>query len=181
MHRVLFATVAIVLPALSAVAADPLPQVLLRTNKGDIVVELYEDEAPNTVASFVSLVEKRFYNGLKFHRVIPGFMAQGGDPKGTGEGGPGYEIDCECTLPGSHNHARGVLSMAHAGKNTGGSQFFITFVATPHLDGMHTVFGHVVQGMDVVDKLANGDTIVEARVLRKRNHEYVPKTHPPRR
>lgn len=160
---------------------EKLPQVLLKTSKGDILLELYEDEAPNTVANFVSLVEKGFYDGLKFHRVIEGFMAQGGDPKGTGSGGPGYTIACECTRPDHRKHERGVISMAHRGPDTGGSQFFITLDATPHLDGKHTVFGHVIKGMDVVDKLnitgpgVKPDVIEKATVKQKRNHEYKPK------
>jgi len=155
-------------------AKEKLPQVLLKTSKGDILLELYEDEAPNTVANFVNLVEKGFYDGLKFHRVIAGFMAQGGDPKGNGTGGPGYHIKCECTRKDHHKHERGVISMAHAGPNTGGSQFFITFEATPHLDGKHTVFGHVIKGLDVVDKLKQGDVIEKATVKQKRDHEYKP-------
>lgn len=170
----------------SAKAAEELPQVLLKTSKGDVLIELYEDEAPNTVANFVSLVERGFYNGIIFHRVIDGFMAQGGDPTGTGTGGPGYEIDCECQNPNARRHQRGTLSMAHAGPNTGGSQFFLTFVPTAHLDGKHTVFGQVIQGMENVDKFVRrdprvggeSDKIIEAKVVRKRNHEYKPKTHP---
>ena len=172
--------VAAALPSLPLSADEKddakLPQVLLKTNKGEIVLELYEDEAPNTVANFISLVEKKFYDGLKFHRVIEGFMAQGGDPTGTGSGGPGYRIKCECGRKDHRKHARGVLSMAHAGKDTGGSQFFITFDKTPHLDGKHTVFGHVIKGMDVVDKLRKGDVIQEATVVSKRDHEYQPET-----
>lgn len=161
---------------------EKLPQVLLKTSKGDVLLELYEDEAPNTVANFISLVEKGFYDGLKFHRVIEGFMAQGGDPKGTGSGGPGYTIPCECTRPDHRKHERGVISMAHRGRDTGGSQFYITFQATPHLDGKHTVFGHVIKGMDVIDKLTitgpgvKPDVIEKATVKQKRNHEYKPKT-----
>jgi cyclophilin family peptidyl-prolyl cis-trans isomerase len=166
---------------------DDLPQVLLKTSKGDVVIELYEDEAPNTVANFVSLVEDKFYDGLTFHRVIEGFMAQGGCPKGTGSGGPGYAIACECNQKNARKHGRGSLSMAHAGKDTGGSQFFITFDATPHLDGKHTVFGKVIKGMDVVDKFSRTDSggkpdkILEAKILNKRDHEYKPKTLPSRR
>ncbi|HEV7226497.1 MAG TPA: peptidylprolyl isomerase [Pirellulales bacterium] len=166
---------------------NDLPQVLLKTSKGDVVIELYEDEAPNTVANFVSLVEQKFYDGLTFHRVIDGFMAQGGCPKGTGSGGPGYAIACECRQKNARKHGRGSLSMAHAGKDTGGSQFFITFDATPHLDGKHTVFGKVIKGMDVVDKFsrtdsgAKPDKILEAKILRKRDHEYKPDTLPSRR
>jgi cyclophilin family peptidyl-prolyl cis-trans isomerase len=164
--------------------ADDLPRVKLSTSKGDIVVELFENEAPNTVANFVSLVEKGFYDGRKFHRVIPGFMAQGGCPRGDGTGGPGYTIDCETQAENARKHFRGTLSMAHAGPNTGGSQFFITFVPTPHLDGGHTVFGRVVEGMDVLAKiqrtegtakLGSPDKIEKAEVLRKRDHQYVPK------
>jgi cyclophilin family peptidyl-prolyl cis-trans isomerase len=165
--------------------------VTITTSKGDIVVELFEDAAPNTVANFISLVEKGFYDGTPFHRVIGGFMAQGGDPTGTGAGGPGHVIDCECDLPGARKHFLGSLSMAHAGKNTGGSQFFLTFRPTEHLDGKHTVFGRVIQGFDVLPKLARTqrqdgtpipglepDTIVKAKVLRKRDHAYEPKTSP---
>jgi len=161
--------------------ADDLPRVKLTTNKGDITLELFENEAPNTVANFIELVEKGFYNGLKFHRVIDGFMAQGGDPKGDGTGGPGYSIACECYEENHRNHFTGSLSMAHAGRDTGGSQFFITFGPTPHLDGKHTVFGRVIDGMDVVNNLQirdpsegqpDADTIIEATVIRKRDHEY---------
>ena len=112
----------------------------MKTSEGDIEIELFENEAPNTVLNFITLVDKGFYNGLKFHRVLPGFMAQGGDPKGDGTGGPGYTIPCECYQPDHRLHFRGSLSMAHAGRDTGGSQFFLTFVPTQHLDGMHTGF-----------------------------------------
>jgi peptidyl-prolyl cis-trans isomerase B (cyclophilin B) len=154
---------------------DKLPQVLLKTNKGEILLELYEDQAPNTVANFVSLAEKGFYDKTKFHRVIPNFMAQGGDPKGNGSGGPGYRIKCECFRKDHKLHERGVISMAHTEeKDTGGSQFFITFKEQPHLDGVHTVFGHVIKGMDVVDKLKQGDVVEKATVEQKRDHEYKP-------
>lgn len=171
-------------------AADDRPRVTITTSKGDIVVELFEDDAPNTVANFVNLVEKGFYDGTPFHRVIAGFMAQGGDPTGTGSGGPGHAIECECELPTARKHFLGSLSMAHAGKNTGGSQFFLTFRPTEHLDGRHTVFGRVVEGFEVLPKLARTqvedkpvegvtpDTIVKATMLRKRDHAYTPKTLP---
>jgi cyclophilin family peptidyl-prolyl cis-trans isomerase len=172
-------------------AADDRPRVTITTSKGDIVIELFEDEAPNTVANFVSLVEKGFYDDTPFHRVIGGFMAQGGDPTGTGSGGPGYAIDCECELPAARKHFLGSLSMAHGGKNTGGSQFFLTVRPTEHLDGRHTVFGRVIEGFEVLPKLARTqnqegkpipglepDTIVKAKVLRKRDHAYEPKTSP---
>ena len=165
--------------------ADDLPRVLLTTNKGEIELELFENEAPNTVANFVSLVDKGYYDGLTFHRVIPGFMAQGGCPDGTGGGGPGYKIPCECHQPNYRRHFRGTLSMAHAGRDTGGSQFFITFTPTRHLDGKHTAFGRVIRGMEVLSEIQRrnpqdpnappADKILEAKMLRKRPHEYVPK------
>ncbi len=165
--------------------ADDLPRVAMKTSKGDLEIELFENEAPNTVANFISLVEKGFYNGTPFHRVLPQFMAQGGDPTGTGGGGPGYTIPCECHQPNARVHFRGSLSMAHAGRDTGGSQFFLTFRPTHHLDGQHTVFGRVIKGFDVLAKLQRRDPerpegpepdkIVEAKVLRKRNHPYEPK------
>ena len=168
--------------------ADDLPRVKITTTKGDVTVELFENEAPNTVANFISLVEKGFYDGTPFHRVIGGFMAQGGDPTGTGTSGPGYAIECEVGKPGARKHFLGTLSMAHAGPNTGGSQFFLTFRPTEHLDGKHTVFGRVIEGFDVLPKItrtegdaASGappDKIVKAVVLRKRSHAYEPKTLP---
>ena len=152
---------------------EPLPQVTLETTQGKIVLELAEDDAPNTVANFISLAEKGFYNGLSFHRVIPDFMIQGGCPQGTGTGGPGYVIADEFSP--RLKHARGVISMANAGPNSGGSQFFITHVETPWLDGKHAIFGKVTQGMDVVGKIQVGDKIVKATVDRKRSHPYKPK------
>jgi len=171
--------------------ADDLPRVKLETSAGDITVELFENEAPNTVANFIALAEKGFYDGTPFHRVIGGFMAQGGDPTGTGAGGPGHAIACETDAAGARRHFLGSLSMAHAGKNTGGSQFFLTFRPTEHLDGKHTVFGRVVSGFDVLPKLIRTqdeqgrripgltpDKIVKAQVVRKRDHAYEPKTLP---
>lgn len=166
-------------------AADDLPRVKIETTKGPIVVELFENEAPNTVANFITLVDAGFYEGTPFHRVIGGFMAQGGDPTGTGTGGPGHVIPCECYEPDARKHFLGTLSMAHAGKDTGGSQFFLTFRPTEHLDGRHTVFGRIIEGFDVLPKLVRTegpfagsppDQIVKAEVLRKRDHEYNPKT-----
>jgi peptidyl-prolyl cis-trans isomerase B (cyclophilin B) len=127
------------------------------TDRGPIEVELYADKAPLTVANFVNLARRGFYNGLGFHRVIPDFMIQGGCPEGSGRGGPGYRFEDEAG--NGIGHERGVLSMANAGPNTNGSQFFITHVATPWLDGKHTVFGKVVSGMDVVDAVRQGDAI----------------------
>ena len=151
--------------------ADDLPRVRFTTTKGDIEIELFENEAPNTVANFIELVGKKYYDGLKFHRVIPGFMAQGGDPTGSGAGGPGYRFKDEIT-PESRIHFRGTLSMANAGPNTNGSQFFLTHLPTEWLNGKHTVFGRVVAGQDVVDSLIIGDAITKAEVTRKRDHEY---------
>ena len=176
-------------------AADDLPRVKLSTSAGDMVVELFENEAPNTVANFLTLVDKGFYDGTPFHRVIGGFMAQGGDPTGTGTGGPGHAIACECGKPGARQHFLGSLSMAHAGKDTGGSQFFLTFRPTEHLDGKHTVFGRVIEGLDVLPRIrrtqdgegrtvegVEPDRITKAVVVRKRNHPYEPVTLPdPRR
>ena len=171
--------------------ADDLPRVKITTTQGDVTVELFENEAPNTVANFISLVEKGFYNGTPFHRVIGGFMAQGGDPTGTGTSGPGYAIACEVGKPGARKHFLGTLSMAHAGPDTGGSQFFLTFRPTEHLDGKHTVFGRVIDGFDVLPKLMRTqddqglpvagvvpDKILKAVVVRKRNHAYEPETLP---
>ncbi len=168
-------------------AGDPLalPRVKLKTTKGDVIVELYENDAPNTVANFISLVEDGYYDGTPFHRVIANFMAQGGDPTGTGTGGPGYKIPCECYGPNPRMHFRGTLSMAHSGRDTGGSQFFLTFKPTRHLDNLHTAFGRVVEGMDVVDQFTRRtpdspgagepDKIISATVLNKRDHEYKPR------
>lgn len=127
------------------------------TSRGPIKIELYPDKAPLTVANFVNLAKRGFYDGLNFHRVIPDFMIQGGCPEGSGRGGPGYRFEDETT--NGVRHERGVLSMANAGPNTNGSQFFITHVATPWLDGKHTVFGKVVEGLEVVDSVAQGDLI----------------------
>ncbi|MFT3761743.1 MAG: peptidylprolyl isomerase [Pseudoxanthomonas sp.] len=127
------------------------------TARGPIKVELLADKAPLTVANFVNLAKRGFYNGLNFHRVIPDFMIQGGCPEGSGRGGPGYRFEDETNNGVAHE--RGVLSMANAGPNTNGSQFFITHVATPWLDGRHTVFGKVLEGLDVVDAVQQGDRI----------------------
>lgn len=166
--------------------ADDLPRVKIETTEGPIVVELFENEAPNTVANFISLVEKGFYDGLSFHRVLPNFMAQGGDPRGDGAGGPGYAIKCECYRGDARMHFRGTLSMAHAGRDTGGSQFFITFLPTPHLNGKHTAFGRVIEGFDTLAKLHRVDPrdgqppsrMTKLAVLRKRDHEYKPQALP---
>jgi peptidyl-prolyl cis-trans isomerase B (cyclophilin B) len=143
----------------------------IETDKGKIILELFENDAPNTVKNFSDLAKKGYYDGLTFHRVIPDFMVQAGCPKGTGTGGPGYQIDCE--LESRRKHGVGSLSMAHAGscshdrvsgkkkggKCSNGSQFFITHSPQPHLDGVHTVFGQVVEGQDVVNAIQKGDVM----------------------
>jgi peptidyl-prolyl cis-trans isomerase B (cyclophilin B) len=132
----------------------------IRTEKGVMKIEFYDQDAPNTVNNFVKLANNGFYNGLTFHRVIPNFVIQGGCPIGSGAGGPGYQIDCE--LNGNNQyHDRGVLSMAHAGRNTGGSQFFVCHSRqnTAHLDRNHTCFGRVVEGLEVIDAIQQGDKI----------------------
>ncbi|QDU44046.1 peptidylprolyl isomerase [Symmachiella dynata] len=165
--------------------ADDLPRVEFDTDKGRIVIELFENEAPNAVANFISLIEKGYYDGIAFHRIIPNFMTQGGDPNtlddnpgNDGQGGPGYTIDCECYVPEARQHFQGSLSMAHAGRNTGGSQFFLTHLPTAHLNGKHTVFGRIIEGIDVNAGMEQGDKIKSAKVLRKREHPYKPKTNP---
>lgn len=129
----------------------------VETNHGTLKVELFEDRAPKTTANFIELAEKGFYDGVVFHRIIPDFMIQGGDPTGTGRGGPGHTIDDEFHPELRHDEA-GILSMANAGPNTGGSQFFITLAATPWLDRKHAVFGKVVDGMDVVREIGSVET-----------------------
>ena len=135
-----------------------MKKAVIKTQKGDITLELFPNEAPGTVANFEKLAKEGFYDGLTFHRVIPDFVIQGGCPRGDGTGGPGYTIKCE-TENNPHKHTAGALSMAHAGKDTGGSQFFITHSPQPHLDGVHTVFGQVIEGMDVVFAIRAGDVM----------------------
>ena len=145
-----------------------MTKALFETDAGTINIELFSNVAPNTVNNFTKLISEGFYDGLAFHRVIPGFMAQGGCPNTRagssgmpGTGGPGYNINCEIN---SNKHLKGSLSMAHAGKNTGGSQFFIVYESQPHLDGVHTVFGKT-EDMDIVLKLTNGSKIIKASVV----------------
>ena len=135
---------------------------IIEMDKGKIVIEFFDKDAPNTVANFEKLANSGFYNGLTFHRVIAGFVAQGGCPNGTGAGGPGYTIDCEIN---PNKHERGSLSMAHRGPNTGGSQFFIVYEPQPHLDGVHTVFGKVIEGMDIADQINAGDKMNKVTVI----------------
>ena len=151
--------------------SEELPQIQIQTDRGDMTIEMFEDHAPNTVANMISLIEKGYYDGLNFHRVISDFMIQGGCPQGTGTGGPGYKFDDECRSECRHDSA-GVLSMANAGPRTNGSQFFITHGPTPHLDGKHTVFGKVTEGLDVVHEIKQGDVMEKVVVLQKRDHVY---------
>ena len=137
-----------------------MTRAIMETSKGTINLDLFEKDAPNTVDNFVKLSKDGFYDGLNFHRVIPNFMIQGGCPNGTGTGGPGYTIKCEIN---DNKHEAGSLSMAHAGKDTGGSQFFICHAPQPHLDGVHTVFGKT-ENMDVVNKIEKGDTIESVKI-----------------
>ncbi|QTN01491.1 peptidylprolyl isomerase [Sediminibacillus dalangtanensis] len=141
-----------------------MKQATIQFENGEVIkIEMFEEAAPNTVANFEKLANSGFYNGVTFHRVIPGFVAQGGDPTGTGAGGPGYTIKCE-TEGNPHKHVAGSLSMAHAGKDTGGSQFFLVHEPQPHLDGVHTVFGQVTEGMDTVLRIKQGDVMKEVKV-----------------
>lgn len=139
---------------------------IIKTSKGDMTVEFYENDAPGTVKNFVDLSKKGFYDGLNFHRVIPNFVIQGGCPQGSGAGGPGYTIPCELSGDNQY-HDKGVLSMAHAGRNTGGSQFFICHNRqnTQHLDRNHTCFGKVVEGLDVIDLVQQGDKILSVEIV----------------
>jgi len=143
-----------------------LTQGKIHTEKGVLTFELYDDDAPIAAANFKKLVSEGYYNGLKFHRVIPNFMVQGGCPDGTGAGGPGYSINCE-TSGVKQIHDRGVMSMAHRGRNTGGSQFFICHnrPGTRHLDGVHTCFGRIIDGLDVIDDIRGGDTMTKVELI----------------
>jgi peptidyl-prolyl cis-trans isomerase B (cyclophilin B) len=139
-------------------------KISMKTSKGEMKITMFANDAQVTCASFLNLVSKGYYDGLKFHRVISDFMIQGGDPTGTGTGGPGYKFECECK-PWLKHEKPGILSMANAGPNTNGSQFFITHGPTPHLDGKHTVFGAVTDGLDVVNAIAGGDKIETVTIL----------------
>ncbi|SFE92312.1 peptidyl-prolyl cis-trans isomerase B (cyclophilin B) [Paenibacillus algorifonticola] len=131
-------------------------------NGAEVIIDLFDQDAPNTVANFEKLANDGFYNGLTFHRVIPGFVAQGGCPTGNGTGGPGYTINCEIN---PNKHERGTLAMAHAGRNTGGSQFYIGYAPQPHLDGGHTVFGKVAKGMEHVDTFRTGEKMEKVEIV----------------
>ena len=145
-------------PPAMQIDTDKTYRATIATNRGDIVLDLYPEHAPKTVNNFVSLARDGFYDGITFHRVISNFMVQGGDPTGTGRGGPGYQFEDE-VRDNPLKHEAGVISMANAGPNTNGSQFFITHSPQPHLNGRHTVFGKVVEGQDVVDSIRQGDTM----------------------
>jgi peptidyl-prolyl cis-trans isomerase B (cyclophilin B) len=151
-------------PALT-IDEDRVYQVKLETTRGEIQLELYPEHAPKTVNNFVFLVNEDFYDGITFHRVIDNFMIQGGDPTGSGSGGPGYKFEDELSS-NPLKHSKKMISMANSGPNTNGSQFFITHLPQPHLDGKHTVFGKVTQGEDVVDSIQQGDVINKASVDR---------------
>ena len=143
-----------------------MSKVKISTDKGDMIAELYDNETPITVNNFLKLIGEKFYDGLNFHRVISGFVAQGGCPNGTGSGGPGYNIPCEVTAERQF-HDRGVLSMAHAGRDTGGSQFFICHnrESTQHLDRNHTCFGRVTEGLDLIEQIQSGTKINSITVI----------------
>jgi len=143
-----------------------MSKVKISTGKGDMIVELYDNETPITTDNFKKLINEGFYNGLNFHRVLPDFVIQGGCPNGTGAGGPGYNIPCEVNTEKQY-HDRGVLSMAHAGRNTGGSQFFICHSRnnTSHLDRNHTCFGKVIDGLDIIDLIQQGDKINSIEIV----------------
>ncbi len=154
-----------------------MTKAIIETKYGNIVIEFF-DEVTNTVKNFVSLAEKGFYDGLTFHRCIPDFVAQGGCPSGTGTGGPGYSIPCETEKNArKHKHVRGSLSMAHAGKDTGGSQFFLVRAPQSHLDGKHTLFGEISEGLEIIHKLNNGDKLNRVKIQDKspliENHKLV--------
>ena len=150
-------------PQALTIDEDRVYQVTLGTTRGEVQLELYPEHAPKTVNNFVFLVNEAFYDGITFHRVIDNFMIQGGDPTGSGMGGPGYKFEDE--LSGNPlKHGKKVISMANSGPNTNGSQFFITHLPQPHLDGKHTVFGKVIQGEDVIDSIQQGDLINKASV-----------------
>ena len=138
--------------------------VTIETEKGDLVLDLFAKDVPKTVNNFVFLAREGYYDGVTFHRVIPDFMAQGGDPTGTGAGGPGYSFEDEFT---GHKHGTGALSMANAGPNTNGSQFFITYSPQPHLNNRHSVFGQLIKGMEVLEKITNGDVMTKVTVEEK--------------
>jgi peptidyl-prolyl cis-trans isomerase B (cyclophilin B) len=165
-RTILLSAFALAIAALPAQSEESMKdiRIIVKTDKGDIEGVLYPSKAPVTVANFLNLAKRGYYDGLKFHRVIPDFMIQGGDPTGTGSGGPGYRFEDECT-PELRHDKPGIFSMANAGPGTNGSQFFVTHVPTPWLDGKHTVFGSVTKGQDVVNAVTQGDKIKSIEIL----------------
>ena len=165
-RTILVAAFTLAIAALPAQSEESMKdiRIIVKTDKGDIEGVLYPSKAPVTVANFLNLAKRGYYDGLKFHRVIPDFMIQGGDPTGTGSGGPGYRFEDECTPELKHDKP-GIFSMANAGPGTNGSQFFVTHVPTPWLDGKHTVFGSVTKGQDIVNAVAAGDKIKSIEIL----------------
>jgi len=165
-RTILLAAFTLAIAALPAQSEESMKdiRIIVKTDKGDIEGVLYPSKAPVTVANFLNLANRGYYDGLKFHRVIPDFMIQGGDPTGTGSGGPGYRFEDECSPELKHDKP-GIFSMANAGPGTNGSQFFITHVPTPWLDGKHTVFGSVTKGQDIVNAVAQGDKIKSIEIL----------------
>jgi cyclophilin family peptidyl-prolyl cis-trans isomerase len=164
--KLLIALGAIIAVAVVVVVITAMPEELgtyatIETEKGNLVLELFASDVPMTVNNFVSLAREGFYDGLTFHRVVPGFVVQGGCPVGDGTGGPGYQFDDEIT---GHTHVAGALSMANSGPNTNGSQFFITYTAQHHLDGHHSVFGQLIEGMDVMESIEQGDVITRITI-----------------
>ncbi len=165
-HALFSALLGLTFATISATNAHSMEdiRIIVKTNKGDIEGTLFASKAPVTVANYLNLAKHGYYDGLTFHRVIPNFMIQGGDPTGTGMGGPGYKFEDEVRTDLKHKKA-GIFSMANAGPDTNGSQFFITHLPTPHLDGKHTVFGEVTKGQNVVNAIAQGDKIVKIEIL----------------
>jgi peptidyl-prolyl cis-trans isomerase B (cyclophilin B) len=158
--------IAVVIIVIVVIATMPEKQytATIETEKGNLVLELFGSDVPMTVNNFVSLAREGFYDGLTFHRVVPGFVVQGGCPIGDGTGGPGYQFDDEIT---EHTHVAGALSMANSGANTNGSQFFITYTPQHHLDGHHSVFGQLVEGMDVMERIEQGDVMIRITIEEK--------------
>ena len=158
--------IAVVIIVIVVIATMPEKQytATIETEKGNLVLELFASDVPMTVNNFVSLAREGFYDGLTFHRVVPGFVVQGGCPIGDGTGGPGYQFDDEIT---EHTHVAGALSMANSGSNTNGSQFFITYTAQHHLDGHHSVFGQLIEGMDVLERIEPGDVMIRVTIEEK--------------
>lgn len=156
--------IAVVVVVITKMPEELKTYATIETEKGNLVLELFASDVPMTVNNFVTLAREGFYDGLTFHRVVPGFVVQGGDPNGDGTGGPGYQFDDEFT---EHTHVAGALSMANSGPNTNGSQFFITYTPQHHLDGHHSVFGQLIEGMDVLERIEQGDVMIRVTIEEK--------------